>query len=246
MNNFKIENSGDTTKIYILGAIGGYDGIHAEDLVPEIHKIKSNKIDVHVNSMGGDVFQATSIFNALQENTAFKTAYVDGYAASAASYLIQAADEIVMGTGTQMMIHDAEGGYQGNVSGIDAFKSLLDSVSNSIAEFYAKRSGKPASEWRKKMKSETWYTAEEAVAAGLADRVAGGSMNPANKINMQLALTNSGYKYKGRENAPDPEIASNSNTLTDVLTDTKEEQPTTLKVDLISIFENAFKEANNE
>ena len=205
MNKFKIENAGDTSRIYITTDIGGWDGIQASELVPEIHNIKSDKIDIHVNSMGGDVFQATGIFNAIQAHPAYVTAYVDGVAASAASFLIQAADKIVMGQGTQLMIHDASGMFQGNKAAADEFGKLLDSVSDNIAEFYASRAGGDKKEWRKRMKAETWYTAEEAVAAGLADEIGGRVLTPANKTEMLLVLSNrADVKYKGRDNAPAP------------------------------------------
>jgi ATP-dependent protease ClpP protease subunit len=235
MDKFRIDNSGEITKLYILNAIGGYDGIQATDVVPEIHKIRTDKIDIHVDSLGGDVFQATAIFNALQNHPAYKTAYVDGVAASAASFLIQAADHIVMGHGTQLMIHDAMGVFNGNVSGLDEFRALLDSTSNNIAAFYANRAGGDVKTWRKRMQAETWYTAEEAVAAGLADEVAGRTLSPANLIQMELTLTNSGFNYKGRNNAPDPDgIPADKVT---------SEEPVLLKDALLNALRDALKEA---
>lgn len=240
MNKFKIDNAGDVSRIYILTDIGGWDGIQASDLIPEIHNIKSDRIEIHVNSLGGDVFQATGIFNALQEHPAHKTAYVDGVAASAASYLIQAADRIVMGTGSQLMIHDASGVFNGNSSGIDEFKSLLESVSNNIAAFYASRAGGDVKDWRKKMKAETWYTAEEAVAAGLADEVAGKVLTPANRIELSMQLVNrADLKYKGRENAPDPGVLEDCTADT---TDVNTSEPILDKDALVNILRDVFKE----
>src|SRR5260221_6003065 len=73
-----------------------------------------------------------------------------------------------------MMIHDAFGLCQGDAADMGKMAQRLGDVSDNIAGIYAARSGQPADEWRAAMLRETWYTAEEAVAAGLADPGGGG------------------------------------------------------------------------
>jgi hypothetical protein len=82
-----------------------------------------------------------------------------------------AGDEIVMGRNATMMIHDGFGMGIGNAADLRDLADLLDKTSDNIASIYAERTGKDASYWRALMRDETWYDADEAVAAGLADSV---------------------------------------------------------------------------
>ena len=129
-------------------------------------------IELHVNCPGGDVFDGLAMMNALADHPARVEVVVDGIAASAASYLILAGDHIRMNRGTQLMIHDAATVTGGNEADHLRGAELLGRVSNTIAELYARRAGGTTEEWRELMRAETWFNAEEAVAAGLADEVA--------------------------------------------------------------------------
>src|SRR5690606_17127720 len=91
--------------------------------------------------------------------------------ASIASVIAMAGDRVVMGRGAQMMIHDALGVTVGNAADHREMAELLDKTSDDIAGFYAEKAGGPLSTWRELMRAETWFSAEEAVEAGLADEV---------------------------------------------------------------------------
>jgi len=116
--------------------------------------------------------EGVAIANVLRQHPADVTVWVDGLAASAGSVIAMAGDEIVMGIGAQLMIHDAWGRALGPADEMRQAAAMLDSTSDAIAATYAARAGGTTAEWRAVMVAETWYTAEEAVAAGLADRVA--------------------------------------------------------------------------
>lgn len=149
------------------------DGLTAKDFAEQMAKV-SGRVEAHVNSGGGDVFDGIAIANALRAHKGGVTVVVDGLAASIASVIAQAGDERVAQPGSMYMIHDAFGGTVGNADEMRQFADTLDKVSDNIASQYAKRSGTgDAASWRDTMRAETWYTAEEAVAAGLADRVGG-------------------------------------------------------------------------
>jgi ATP-dependent protease ClpP protease subunit len=161
---------GDTPKLYVYGMIGGWR-MQSADFVKAVHAIRAPKIDVHVNSVGGFVWDAVAMYESLKSHPATVTARVDGQAASAASFLVQAADEIVMATGSRMMIHDAQGGAYGSPAEIAETLDLLNAVSDDIASIYAERAGGKPAAWRKAMSATTRYSAQQAVDAGLADRV---------------------------------------------------------------------------
>lgn len=240
--NLRVTNSGDTAKVFIFGDIGGWDGIQARDLLSELEAITATKLELHLNSYGGDVFEGTTIFNALKDHPATVTTYVDGVAASAASFIAMAGDRIIMSRGSQMMIHDAMGACIGNAAEMRKFEALLDRTSNNIAELYAVRAGGTTEQWRERMRAETWYNAAEAVKAGLADEASGADeAGPQDKLRSQHSAVLNKFKYQDREEAPAPDI-SNNGAGTDADAATPNETEPTFEVDL-SALRDALKEA---
>lgn len=167
---FEVTDS-DRPKVYVFGMIGGWR-MNVEAFVKAVHAIRSPAIDVHVNSPGGFVWDAVAMYEALKSHPARVVAHVDGLAASAASFLVQAADERVMAMGSRMMIHDAQGVAYGSPAEMREAADVADAVSDDIAEIYAERAGGKPAAWRKAMSATTRYSATQAVDAGLADRVA--------------------------------------------------------------------------
>src|SRR5690606_36340487 len=148
----------------------GYWGVNASDFAAVMSGI-AGPVHLRVNSPGGDVFDALAIYNMLLDHDGEVTVTIDGLAASAASCIAQAGDRVVATRGAQVMIHDASGLCVGNAAEMTTMAALLDQVSTTIAEVYAARSGRDAEAWRAAMRAETWYTAEQAVEAGLADEM---------------------------------------------------------------------------
>jgi ATP-dependent Clp protease protease subunit len=177
----KIVAKDDETDIYIYDAIVAdedtaywWGGVSAEALVPAIRAIKGGTIHLRINSPGGDVFAAQAICQAIRDTGAKVIAHVDGYAASAATVIATAADEVEISDGGFYMIHNAWTWAMGNANDLTAAAALLSKIDGSLAGQYAKKSGMAVEEVRAAMDAETWYTAEEAVAAGLIDRIAAG------------------------------------------------------------------------
>lgn len=242
---FDIKDEAGIYNVYLDGMIGAYEGIQSADFVREVHNLRTAQpIALHINSEGGNVFQAVDMFNALNRHSGKITAYINGLAASAASYVAMAADEVIMGMGSQLMIHDAAGPFFGNSDQLDQFKRDLERVSDSIAGFYAYRAGGSVKEWRKRMRAETWYNAEEAVRAGLADKAEGSMLNYQEVALRTLAISNSGFRYQGRENAPDPFVESVTQLVDTIIETDNEEISTVDPVDLVSLFKSALKEAS--
>jgi len=180
---FKIvRNSGVTpSRVDLYDDIGGSGllggGIAAADFIGQIADI-DGPLDVHINSAGGDVFDGLAIFNALASRPGQVTTVVDGIAASIASVIAQAGTTRLIAPGAMMMIHDALSMCIGNAADMRETASLLDQVSDNLAGVYALRGGTPA-QWRAAMQTESWYTAAQAVDAGLADQLAERPADPA-------------------------------------------------------------------
>lgn len=171
-------NAGDRAEVFIYGAIDDWDGVSASAFTRELKGITASAIDLRINSPGGLVFEAVAIYTALKRHPATVDVHVDGLAASAASFVAMAGDSVEIEKPAKMMIHDARGIVIGNAEDMRAMGVLLDELSDTIADIYADRTGKPSKQWRDAMKAETWYSAEQAVNSGLADRVAGSEAKP--------------------------------------------------------------------
>jgi len=195
--------AGTSAEVYIYDMIDSWFGLDASAFVQDLAALDVSQINLWVNSPGGSVYDGVAIMNALRRHPANVTATVDGIAASAASFIIQAADEVVMGPGTELMIHDASTIVWGNADAMAEAAVNLDRVSSTIAGIYAERAGGTVDEWRTAMKAETWYTADEAVKAGLADRVdAGKDQSATNRFDLSI------FAHAGRRNAPAPTVSA--------------------------------------
>ncbi|WP_424937537.1 MULTISPECIES: head maturation protease, ClpP-related [Bacteria] len=198
-----------TADVYIYDEIGEswWGGIAPKALVDEITALDVAEMTVHINSPGGAAWDGITIMNALRAHKAQVHVVVDGLAASAASVIAMGGDTITMNRGAQMMIHDASGGVWGNAAEVEAVATILHKLSDSIADTYAARTGGTREQWRAVMKDEAWYTAEEAVAAGLADTW-DGAAEDADEVAAVAAFDLSRFRFQGRAHAPTPPLAA--------------------------------------
>lgn len=173
---YKISNAdgGDTgtATLMIYDDIGGFEGLLAADFAQALASVTADKILLRLNSPGGAVDQGIAIANLIRSHAAHVTVSVDGMAASIASVIAMAGDEVVMQPQSQLMIHEAFGLCLGDKHDMSKMAEVLTAQDVNIARVYANRAGGRYDTWLNRMAAETWYTAEEAVAAGLADRVA--------------------------------------------------------------------------
>ncbi len=159
-------------KMYLYDEISWF-GVNASDFVQELTSLAGQDVDLHVNSPGGDVFEGLAILNTLRAHSGRVVAYVDGIAASAASFIVMGADEVVMQPNSELMIHDAWGMCLGNAADMRDMSERLDKVSDNIADIYSRKGGQAPTHWRSEMRAERWYSPDEAVDIGLADRIGG-------------------------------------------------------------------------
>ena len=193
-------------KMLLYGEIGWE--VRAAEFVPALDAVTDSHIDLHISSPGGDVFEALAIMNALKEHPATKTVYIDGLAASAASFIaVGIGGEVIMRPGAEMMIHNAQGGAWGDMNDMHAIIERLESASATIADIYAAKTGTDAATWRAAMDAETWFSADEALAAGLVDRVEAAGESVDNRKLAGVSNTVRGGRYRRREDAPAPQPA---------------------------------------
>jgi ATP-dependent protease ClpP protease subunit len=192
----------DTTDVYIYDEIG-YWGTTAQDFVKELQDVSTSKIDLHLNSPGGDVFDGIAIYTALKEHKATVNVRIDALAASIASVIAMSGDTRSITKPGTMMIHDGWGLAVGNAQDMREMADLLDQQSDIIANIYTDRAGGSRDQWRERMKAETWYNAEEAKAAGLVDEIRGDSKDTENSWDLSI------FNHPGRDQAPAPVVQPN-------------------------------------
>lgn len=148
----------------------------AKAVVQTIQKLDGRQtLVVAINSPGGDFFEGEAIYNAIRRYRGRKVVRIDGLAASAASYVAMAGDEIVMAPGAQIMIHRASitGRIHANSDRLREIMDYLESINRTMNRVFAQRSGQDEARIRDMLAAETWFTAEQALQIGLADRIDG-------------------------------------------------------------------------
>lgn len=200
---YRVENSmpGQPPEIFIYDEIG-YWGTASNEFVKELALLAEEpKLIINLNSPGGDVFDGIAIYQALLDHPGEIIVKVNGLAASIASVITMAGDRVIMGARSQIMIHEGFTFASGDAATMRKTADMLDRISDNIAAVYADRAGGDPVMWRNRMREETWFSAEEAVAAGLADEIEGRK-----EKTVQDAFDMTVYKHSGREEAPAPVI----------------------------------------
>lgn len=170
-------NNKDELDIYIYDQIGDYWGnsYSPKDLLEDIKAESFNKINLYINSPGGDVFDGVAIYNILQRVKSDKNikidVHVDGMAASIASIIAMIGDNIYMPANSMLMIHNPWTYAAGNAIELRKTAEELDKICDSMKTIYLKRFNKTDEKLTELLDSETWLTADEALAYGLCDEV---------------------------------------------------------------------------
>ncbi|HET9889655.1 MAG TPA: head maturation protease, ClpP-related [Mycobacterium sp.] len=163
-------DTGDST-MYVFGPIGGWFGVNSEDFAAELAQVKG-ALTVHINSGGGSAYEGIAIANLLRQHPHTVNGIVTGLAASAASVIAMGCDSLTMAPGSQLMIHRATTEVYGNRADMAEAMDFLEKMDTSLAGLYQARAGGDLDQWENAMQAETWYTPDEALAAGLADHIA--------------------------------------------------------------------------
>ena len=163
----------DTAEISIYDEIG-YWGITAKSFSKDLKALGNNlkQINLHIHSPGGDVFDGIAIYNLLKNHPANVTVYIDGLAASMASVIAMAGNEVIMPENAMMMIHKPWGIQGGDADDMRKYADLLDKVENTLIPAYASKTGKTPEELAEMLSAETWLNGKECVEQGFADKLA--------------------------------------------------------------------------
>lgn len=168
---FTAKADAGVAEISIYDEIGAW-GITAKDFQREFRALGPVKdIRVSINSPGGEVFDGLAIHNMLKRAKARVTVTVDGIAASIASVIAMAADELIMPANSMLMIHNPSGVVVGTSKDMRELADALDKIRGSLVSAYADKSGLEPDAIVEMLDAETWLSADEAVALGFADTI---------------------------------------------------------------------------
>lgn len=188
------KTSGTTATLRLYDPIdswGEWWGISAKEFARVLDELPDDVTDIRllINSPGGEVFEGIAIMNALRSHPAKVTAVVEGIAASSASFIAAAADELVMMQNSQLYIHNAWAVVIGDAADLrDVADELETSFDRNIASVYAAKSGDTVEHWLAEMDKDRFLTADQAVAEKLADRIEGVGDAEAAKAKFDLSV----------------------------------------------------------
>lgn len=152
----------------------GYAAHSAQSFKQELDCLgEINTLNIYINSPGGDVFEGNTIMNMLKRKKCTKNVYIDGLAASIASVIAMAGDNVIMPSNSMMMIHNAWTIVAGNANELRKLADDLEKVNSSIRQTYLDKAGDKLDEETliNLMDNETWLTAQECYDYGLCDQV---------------------------------------------------------------------------
>jgi ATP-dependent Clp protease, protease subunit len=158
-------------EIVIYDEIGAF-GIPAKAFLDELKALGPvAALTVRINSPGGSLFDGVAIYNALKRHDARVTVWIDGIAASIASVIAMAGDEVIMPENAMLMIHDPSALVIGTAADMRGMAEALDKMKAGMVAAYRDKSGRDDAEIEALMRDETWLSAKEALNLGLADRI---------------------------------------------------------------------------
>lgn len=163
-----------TTEMTIYGIIGDSwweDSVSASDIDNALKSITGD-IVINLNSPGGDAFDGIAIYNRLKKHDGKVTVNVDGWACSAASVIAMAADQLVMGLGSMIMIHEASSVVWGTKTDMRKEADVLDELEEGIIDIYMTKANVSREEIRNMVDAETWFGAQKSIDIGFATTTA--------------------------------------------------------------------------
>lgn len=156
-----------------IGSDGWSEGVTAKRVSAALRSIGSRDVTVSINSPGGDFFEGLAIYNLLREHPHKVTVNVVGLAASAASIIAMAGDDIRVAKSGYLMIHNVWSLVVGNRHDLSEAVNVLTEFDTSLAELYASATGNSVEEVAALMDAETWMNGQESINEGFATGLLG-------------------------------------------------------------------------
>lgn len=192
---YSMDTSTGQSEVLIYDVIG-WPFVDANEFARDFNNISSKEITIGINSPGGDVFDGTAIFNTIDNHPSRIITRIDGIAASMASIIALAGDEIQIASNAYYMMHNPWSIAMGDHNDFQKEGELLERIAATLGETYANKTGLDIKAVRQMMDDETWLIGKELVDQGFADKVIG-----SNKANAKFDLSmyaNTPNKIKGQ------------------------------------------------
>lgn len=206
MTFWNLKNEVKKATIEVYGYIGRWLDVDEREFSMQLKAVGDKDLDVYVNSDGGSVYTAITIYNMLARHTGKVTIYVDGAAMSAATIITSVPNaKVIMPVGSMMMIHSPSHDPGGNIDAKEMRRiaDVLDKVGGSIGGIYKLKTNLDDDKIQNIMEDETYLTALEAVDLGFADEVAQ-QMNVAASLSRDRMIVNGlDIDSKRHKNMPD-------------------------------------------
>ena len=174
---WNVQTEGQTSHIDLFGFVGGSkefnDGFNEKDLLDELRAIpEENALTISINSFGGSVYTALSIYALLKNHKGPVTFRIDGTAMSAATIITSVPNaRVIMPRGAIMMIHKVSVGVYGNADDLKKTVEDIEKLEQNVLQIYAEKTGKSIDVIQALVNKETYFTAEEALEFGLVDEI---------------------------------------------------------------------------
>jgi ATP-dependent Clp protease protease subunit len=195
---FEVKASGKTTEIVLYNVIGDeYEGVTSKQFLDAVKSVKTDSLDLRINSSGGSVFEAVAMVTALDNFRRKRgeiSVYIDGVAASAASVVAMAGDKITIAEGAKMMIHDPYALMIGGAGEMRRKADMLDQLKADMIKMYQRHSHLDAEKISELMTAETWMNGVDALDMGFVDVVVG-EVSVAAFAGLPEAAKKFGYKH---------------------------------------------------
>lgn len=170
-----VNKAAATAEIYLYGYIGYSDEVTASAFVKELRALEKdyNRIDLHINSGGGSVYEGLAIIAAIQNSKSKIVGYVDGIAASMAAVILLSLSECYMNKYSRAMTHRVQAGCYGNADELRAQAEQVESLENTLVDILVKKTGLKADEVKNTYITDRdkWMTADECLKAGLINGI---------------------------------------------------------------------------
>ncbi|MFZ6801935.1 head maturation protease, ClpP-related [Undibacterium sp. Di24W] len=203
ISSIRMESTESDMHLYVYDVIDSYWGANAADLVKSLASAGDKTIHLHINSPGGDVFEARAMAAALVAHKGQVISHIDGMTASAATYLALAANEVRMTDGGLFMVHNSWTMAMGDRTELRQTADLLEKIDGTIASDYANKTGATAEQVAAWMDAETWFTAQEAMNAGFIDAIDPNSKGEKAQAKWNLSAYANAPEQKEEIEAPD-------------------------------------------
>jgi len=198
MKWYEIKGKKDISEIWLYDEIGLY-GVTAKEFIAELNAVKSPKIEMHINSPGGGVFDGHAIYNAVKRHPSEVTSLIDGLAASMASVIALAGDRVVMAKNAMFMMHNPHGVVIGTSEDMRKTADVLDKVRDTMIGAYSNKSGKERENIISLLDNAVYLNADEALEAGFIDEIGDKTMDLAACAKFVPALEKLGLKNIPKE-----------------------------------------------